>query len=41
VTQSFFWWPEGGKDAFDVMDILFIKDAVISKAFRNKTVAKQ
>ena len=41
VTQSFFWWPEGGKDAFDVMNILFIKDAVISKAFRNKTVAKQ
>ncbi len=40
VTQSFFWWPEGGKDAFDVMNILFIKDAVISKAFRNKTVAK-
>ena len=40
VTQAFFWWPEGGKDAFDVMNILFIKDAVSSKSYRNKTVAQ-
>ncbi len=39
VTQAFFWWPEGGKDAFDVMNILFIQDAVNSKSYRNKTVA--
>jgi outer membrane protein assembly factor BamE (lipoprotein component of BamABCDE complex) len=40
VTQSFFWWPEGGKDAFDVMNIFFIQDAVISKSYKNKTVAQ-
>jgi outer membrane protein assembly factor BamE (lipoprotein component of BamABCDE complex) len=39
VTQAFSWWPDGGKDAFNVMNILFIQDAVSSKSYRNKTVA--
>jgi hypothetical protein len=32
VTQAFYWWPEGGKDAFDFMNILFIQNAVSSKS---------